>query len=251
MGPGTSILIVDDDQDTLNMLIDMFLKEGFYRAMGTVTGRDVRALIKRKSPDIVLLDIHIKGEDSIRLLRDIKAENKFLPVVILADEGSRELAKKALAAGASSYVMREAAAAAIVSNVKEELGRSLTLRIDKKVNILIIDDDKINADMVSNFLKSEGYSCSVSYSPGKALDLVKTHNPKLIFLDIVMPGMDGIEVLSRIKDMDRNIKVVMMTGVADKNVCADAILKGASGYITKPFSLQQLRVSIVTTLLKK
>lgn len=249
MASGSSILIVDDDPDILNMLVDIFLKEGFYRAMGTLTGRDVKGLIKRKNPDVVLLDVHIKGEDSIKLLKDIKAENNMLPVLMLTDEGDKELAKKALTVGASSYLVKSAVTAETVSNVKKELDRHLTLRVDKKISILIVDDDKISADMVNNFLKAEGYSCSALYNPKKALDFIKANRPKLIFADIVMPGMDGIELLSRVKDIDKDIKVVMMTGVADKNVCTDAILKGASGYITKPFSLQQLRVSVVTALL--
>ncbi|MFH1867717.1 MAG: response regulator [Candidatus Omnitrophota bacterium] len=249
MRSGNSVLIIDDDPEILNLLIDIFLKEGFYRAMGTVTGEDVNSLISKKNPDVILLDVHIKGEDSIALLKDIKRENKSLPVVMLSDEDDKELAKKSLALGASSYVIKTTASSDIVKNVKKELDRSITLRIDKKISILIVDDDKMSADMVNSFLKGEGYNCSVSYNPKKALGMVKAHKPKLIFSDIVMPGMDGIEFLSRVKDIDKDIKVVMMTGVADKNVCTDAILKGASGYITKPFSLQQLRVSVVTALL--
>ena len=104
--------------------------------------------------------------------------------------------------------------------------------------------------MVEGFLKPQGYKCISMNDPKKAIAKIKSQSPKLVFLDIVMPGMDGIETLERIKSIDKRIKVIMVTGVSDKDICIDAMKKGASGYITKPFSLQQLQVTLTTTLFK-
>jgi two-component system, NtrC family, response regulator HydG len=63
-----------------------------------------------------------------------------------------------------------------------------------------------------------------------------------------MPGIDGMELLGEIKKAYPSIRVIMMSGISDHDICINAIKNGASGYITKPFSLQQLKVTLVTTL---
>ncbi|MFC1807528.1 response regulator [Candidatus Omnitrophota bacterium] len=252
MGFETSILIIDDDPHTLHHFTDIFLKAGFYKAMGAVTGDDVMEIIKNKKPSVVLLDVDISGENALETLSKIKIMNKLLPVIMLADESSKDLAVRALEKGASSYIVRSAPVANIVNDVRKELDKYLTATAARrKLTLMVIDDDTEVADMISQFLQADGHNCLVVNNPRKAIDIIMAHRPKMIFLDIVMPGMDGIDLLQEIKYVDKNIKVVMISGVADKEICLTAVKKGASGYITKPFSLQQLRATIVTTLFEQ
>lgn len=251
MNPENSILIIDDDPATLSLFTDVFLKEGFQKTMGAVTGKEIRTIIRDKKPAIILLDVKITGEDSLEILREIKMTTPLMPVIMFAEQTETKLAERALKFGACSYVIRSSPISEIVRDVKKELDRHSIPKSTERVYILVVDDDKEIADMVKNFLKAGGYSCSVAYNAKKALSTIKSHIPDLVFLDIVMPDIDGIELLNQIKQISNNIKVVMMSGVTDEEVCAKAIEEGASGYITKPFSLQQLRVTALTTLLEK
>ncbi|NQT89786.1 MAG: response regulator [Candidatus Omnitrophica bacterium] len=250
MANETTILIIDDDPITLNQFTDVFLKKGFDRAMGAITGKEVRTIIADKKPTIVLLDANVKGEDSLKILNEIRIMAPLIPVIMLAEEQDVELAKRALELGACSYVIKTSAIADIVKEVKTEQEKRLGKPKDE-TSVMVVDDDKEIADMVNSFLTSEGYSCQSIYESRKAFSIIKAQRPDLIFLDIVMPSMDGIELLDQIKQLSKNIRVVMMSGVTDRDVCMEAITKGASGYITKPFSLQQLRVTVLTTLMEK
>jgi DNA-binding NtrC family response regulator len=245
-----SILIIDDDHTVLDLFTEVFCKEGFYKTMGVETGRDIEGIIKEKKPDIVLLDIDIPGEDSIKILHRIKMVNRRLPVIILADEANKALAEKAIGYDASSYLIKTKLVSEIVKDVKSQFDKYLHSRPVKNAEILIVDDDKEIADMVKNFLANDGYSCWAVYNAKDAIAATRSHKPRLMLLDIVMPDIDGIELIESIKGIDSRIKIIMMSGVSDKDICTAAIRKGASGYITKPFSLQQLRVTVVATLLE-
>lgn len=250
MEPENSILIIDDDPATLNLFTDVFLKEGFQKTMGAVTGKEIKNIIREKTPDIILLDVNITGEDSLRILKEIKLTVPLLPVIMFADQKETELAERALRFGACSYVIKSAPISEIVRDIKKELDRYQASKPRQKVKILVVDDDKETADMVKNFLNKEGYNCLTTYDSRKAPGIIESQRPDLIFLDIVMPNLDGIELLNKIKSISKKIKVVMMSGVTDEEICEEAINQGASGYITKPFSLQQLKITVLTTLLE-
>jgi len=244
----TSILIIDDDLDILNLYSDTFLKEGFYKAMGMPTGEDIASIIDQKKPDIILLDTEIEGEDSLDILKKIKKTDSSVLTIMLADEDNRSIAEQALTLGAALYVIKSNPVAEIVKAIKEEAAKPVSAEAAGKMDILVVDDEKEIADMVVNFLKASGYKAVAVTDPKKAFSMIKANKPKLIFLDIVMPGVDGIELLQRIKEVDSNMKVIMMSGVSDEGICTTAVEKGASAYITKPFSLQQVKVTLLSTL---
>jgi len=244
----TSVLIIDDDLDILNLYSDTFLKEGFYKAMGMPTGEDIASIIEQKKPNIVLLDAKIEGEDSLETLKKIKKADSSVLIIMLADEDNRSVAEQALALGAALYVIKSNPIAEIVKAIKEEAAKPVKAEAAGNVDILVVDDEKEMGEMVVNFLKASGYKAISETDPKKAFSMIKANKPKLIFLDIVMPGIDGIELLQRIKEVDSNIKVIMMSGVSDEDICTTAVEKGASAYITKPFSLQQVKVTLLSAL---
>jgi two-component system chemotaxis response regulator CheY len=86
--------------------------------------------------------------------------------------------------------------------------------------------------------------------PNVVLDQVRALKPSVVLLDVVMPDMDGIELLKKIKKLSPQTCVIMLTGVKDESVVREAIESGASDYIVKPFSLDQLKVTILTHTIK-
>jgi len=244
-----TILIIDDDPATLDTFTDLFLAEGFEKAIGAVTGKWAVDLIEEKKPDVVLLNVTIVGEDSLATLKKIKIAKPLLPVIVFADESNKSMAEEALKSGATSYIIKSLPAPEIIESVRSELTKGHDLTSAKQASILIVDDDKLIADMVKDFLERDGYNCLVLYDSKKVIDVVKRHKPRQVFLDIVMPDIDGIELLQQIKKVDKNIKVIMMSGISENDICISAVKKGASGYITKPFSLQQLKVTLLSTLI--
>ena len=110
--------------------------------------------------------------------------------------------------------------------------------------LLVVDDEKDICDFVKNFFQERGYEVLTSSSGADALEIVKKDKPDLILLDIKMNGMDGIAALKHIKDIDRSIKVVMVTALEDQDKMNEACKLGACEYITKPLVLDLLEEAV-------
>lgn len=108
--------------------------------------------------------------------------------------------------------------------------------------IIIIDDEKNVCNMVSRLFSLEGYDVKSETDPIKGVALVKKESPNCVLLDIKMPKMDGIVVLSKIKEHDRNIGVIMMTAYyEDVEITTKVKNMGAYDLVRKPFDLDFLK----------
>ena len=114
--------------------------------------------------------------------------------------------------------------------------------------ILVVDDQHDVCDFVQNFFQERGYTVLTELSGEDALVLIKRDKPDIVLLDITMNGMDGIATLKHIKDVDKTIKVVMVTGLEDQDKMDEACKLGACEYITKPLVLDSLENAIEKNL---
>lgn len=114
--------------------------------------------------------------------------------------------------------------------------------------ILVVDDEPMVLDYLKEFLEGKGYVVTTASSGPEALKVVESKRPHLVLLDILMPGMNGLEALPRILEIDPTIGVIMLTGIDDYRVVKKAIGKGAYDYITKPINFDYLETSILTRL---
>ncbi len=119
------------------------------------------------------------------------------------------------------------------------------------VKLLIVDDDLPTSDYLQSFFSKRDYEVFTANDGDSALAIVKDKRPSIVLLDIRMPGPSGIKVLQQIKEIDKNIKVIMMTGVDEKVVMELAKESGATDYITKPFSLENLENNVLPKILKQ
>jgi CheY-like chemotaxis protein len=109
------------------------------------------------------------------------------------------------------------------------------------VRILMIDDEQDFLDTVGFWLKSKGHQVTQSNSGLKAVELLQQGGYDVVFLDVIMPELDGIETLRRIRSFNKQIPVIMVTThVTDENKFAGAKALGISGLFLKGSSLEQL-----------
>ncbi|MDE5983812.1 MAG: response regulator transcription factor [Eubacterium sp.] len=113
-------------------------------------------------------------------------------------------------------------------------------------NILIIDDDINIGNMLEELLTKEGYLTSRAYSGTEALMFLSAHTPDLILLDLMLPGLNGEEVLPKIK----GIPVIIVSAKIGIDSKVDMLLGGAADYITKPFDTKELLARISVALRK-
>ncbi|KKM25276.1 hypothetical protein LCGC14_1596580, partial [marine sediment metagenome] len=109
-----------------------------------------------------------------------------------------------------------------------------------KNKILVVDDDTAVAEMCIGLLKSYGYDAEAAYSGKDALAKAKNSDYSIVISDLNMPGMNGLELLKKIKLLDDRIDVVIMTGYGTDNHAIEAMNLGATDFIAKPFKRDEL-----------
>ncbi len=106
--------------------------------------------------------------------------------------------------------------------------------------ILVVDDEPVIVNLLKKFLEKKNYDVVTASNGMEAIEKVKGEKPKVVLLDIYMPGKSGLEVLKEIKQYDKKIGVIMVTAVTDEAVGRNALDLGAFDYIIKPFDLDYL-----------
>src|SRR5499427_7462292 len=119
--------------------------------------------------------------------------------------------------------------------------------MDVLPRILIIDDDKSLLESYTVLLEDE-FQVSTAETGEKGLDVLRHEDVHLVLLDVRLPGINGIEVLRRIKALDENVDVIMITAVRDVRVAVDAIKLGAHDYVAKPFEIDEILSLLRRTL---
>ena len=116
--------------------------------------------------------------------------------------------------------------------------------------ILVVDDDKRIAAAVRRALASEGYRVEVAHDGQSALNMARTSPPDLVVLDVMMPGIDGVEVCRRLREAGDDTAVLMLTARADVPDRVAGLDAGADDYLVKPFAYEEL-LARVRSLLRR
>ena len=125
----------------------------------------------------------------------------------------------------------------------------LQLSFAEAVKLLVVEDNADTRDMLTVYFSQEGYSVSQAQSGKEALALLESEkNFDLVLLDLFIPDIGGMEVLREINQQASPPSVILLTGLADKEIAQDALRLGAFDYILKPYSLSQVESSVVACL---
>ena len=117
--------------------------------------------------------------------------------------------------------------------------------MEEKLKVIIVDDERILVDRLERSLKAEGYEVRAFTDPLPALDAVKADPPHLVITDVKMRGMDGIELMQRIKAVSDIIEVIVITGYSSLDAAVEVTKKGAFNYLAKPFKMEQIKLVLM------
>lgn len=110
--------------------------------------------------------------------------------------------------------------------------------------VLIVDDQFGIRILLNEVLHKEGYDTFQAANGVQALDIVTNHSPDLVLLDMKIPGMDGIEILKRMKQIDVDIRVIIMTAYGELDMIQEAKNLGAITHFAKPFDIDDIRKAV-------
>lgn len=113
-----------------------------------------------------------------------------------------------------------------------------------KGKVLIVDDQLGIRVLLNEVFQLEGYQTFQAANGPKAIELAKAHNPDIVLLDIKIPGMDGLEILKKLKNYNPSIQVIIMTAYSEQDLINEALENGALTYFAKPFDINEVKETV-------
>jgi DNA-binding response OmpR family regulator len=239
------ILVVNTERILVDLLVRS-LEGDDLATYGASSVFEASRLFENHQPDLVIIDPTIDG--GFDFLKKVQTGLK--PARILALFDSADVRNKLEVAGVDCMADKNAGLDALVTEIRSCLKSGLSVQVgDDSVPILIADDESGMRGVLAEYLNSRGYATWVADDGRAAVDHVR-HNPslRLVLLDVSMPRMGGLEALRQIMSAPTHPDVIMMTGVADREVARQALDTGAFDYVLKPFDLGSIESSITACL---
>lgn len=255
-----TILIVDDDQMNCDLLQNVFTRHG-YQVLSATSGQEGLTLFRQRAPRVTLLDLRMPGMDGLAVLKEIRALDPHAPVIILGGGATEVQENQARALRVTDFIRRGLSLDILVEAVNRVAqlpaprslapvsladGQPAPPQMDESV--LIVDDDTLVGDLLVQFLTLRGYRAWSVKDGRDALQAVQERKPDLILLDIVMPGMSGIEVLQALRDREYPGGIIIMTGSHNEELLEDAWALGPQEVLVKPIDLERLFTAIQLVL---
>jgi DNA-binding response OmpR family regulator len=118
------------------------------------------------------------------------------------------------------------------------------------INIMMVDDEKGICDFTADFFRRRGHKFTIVNNPSKAMDLIAKETPQIIFLDILMAPINGLDLLRKIRAVDKKVKIVMITVEDRPEVEKESLNLGADDFVGKPFTTEYLEQIVMKKIAK-
>jgi signal transduction histidine kinase/DNA-binding response OmpR family regulator len=206
LGPGPTVVVVEDDRRSFDLL-RVYLEAAGARVVSARDGEEGLDTVRRLSPAGVILDILLPGIDGWEVLAQLKADpgTAAIPVVVVSmlDERGR-----GFALGAAEYLVKPVGKDQLLA----ALYRAAAMP-ERKHTVVAIDDDPLAIELVRASLEPEGWTVLAAATGQEGLALIRERQPSAVLLDLLMPGMDGFEVVEALRaDPDtKSVPVVILT----------------------------------------
>lgn len=226
------VLVVDDDVDTCRNLSDI-LNDFGYEVMTAHNGPGALELVQRHAFDVALLDLKMPGMDGLALFREIKRRNAGTVGIIVTAYATGDSAEQALQAGAWQVLSKPV-----------DLGRLMPL-IDEATHqplVMVIDDDPDLCASLWDVLRGKGYRVCIAHDDAEAADQLQGQFPRVVLIDMKLPGGDGRTVYRQVRKACPEARVVLITGHRDEvqQLVERVLAEGAEAVCYKPFEMPQL-----------
>jgi signal transduction histidine kinase/CheY-like chemotaxis protein len=200
---GPTVLVIDDDPEARDLLLRHLSKDGC-RVVTTASAREGLDLARELHPDLITLDVQMPDMDGWQALSELKADPQLgrIPVILVTILEDRNLG---YALGAAEYVTKPVS--------RERIREILRRYGSRSAPVLVVEDDASTRDLMRRALEQEGVTVVEAENGRVALERLESCQPALILLDLMMPEMDGFELLQKLREREpwRAIPVVVVT----------------------------------------
>ena len=264
--PAEGAVLVIDDSVTFREALKTALEEAAYRVIVSDSGEDGLRLASDQRPAAIVVDGQLPGIDGATVVRRVRldAALRGIPCLLLTASEDRGAEVHALDAGADGFVRKDEDIAVIIAKLKAALrsagtqvqdrgpGRGTASLLGPK-KILTVDDSETYLQGIAEALREAGYEVVLARSGEEALQLLAVQPVDCVLLDLMMPGIGGRETCRRIKGSAgiRDIPVVMLTAVEDREAMIEGLSAGADDYIAKSNDFGLLRARVLAQIRRK
>lgn len=258
-------VLVADSLDSLRSTVVAVLTEfGFKRVLQASNGNEALNLIQKHQIDLIISETQLSKMDGVELLRKVRLDPKTnkTPFVMTSTTIEQAEVVRAIKNGVSEYVVKPFSAKILTQRIKRAIANPIKQTASfvkaqsgvkeeqkpQKLKVLVVDDIPDNIDVISELLKSD-YKIKAATSGELALKICASKQPPdLILLDIMMPGMDGMEVCKRLKENSKtqHITIIFLTALDQTEDIVKGLELGAVDYITKPIQPPVVKARVKT-----
>ncbi|GAX62131.1 response regulator receiver protein [Candidatus Scalindua japonica] len=230
MSEQLNILVVDDEPGIRITLTEILEDEG-YNVIAAADGYKGIAAAQKKNFEIAFIDMRMPGINGIETFKEIKrispGTTVFLMTAFLAEETLNEMVGLEIQAILDKPLDLDV----ILKTLKEDL---------TKTTILVVDDECSFRETLKEVLGKNGYSAYVAEDGLTAIKMAKETHFDIVFIDVMLPGINGFQTLEKIKEIDPATNVIMMTDQNIDDFIEPAVSRGAFAHLTKPVDLVKL-----------
>ena len=248
------ILVVDAQEDFREVLRSVLRAYG-HEVVTAAAGKEALQCVDRSLPSVVLLDPALPDKSGLDVLAKLRALAPHLPIVIVSENLSTEVESRARELGVTDVLRKGLKMDVIMEAVRRALqhaGKPAEARpavpVAEAATVLVVDDEPEIVELVGEFLERRGYRVKTATNGEDALALVKKEPPDLMLLDIYMPGMNGVDVLRRLKAQQSPVGVIMLTASQEELLLQEALELGAFDVLSKPVNLDEIELAVAVKL---
>jgi CheY-like chemotaxis protein len=251
------ILVIDDDRMNCDLLQAVLTRHG-YDVRSATSGLEGLNLFRQHNPRVTILDLRMPEMDGLTVLKEIRAIDPHAPVIILGGGATEVQENQARGLRVTDFVRKGLSLDVLVEGVNRVVQQPARKQerpmipagaaADTGETILIVDDEQLVRDLLVQFLSLRGYRAMGVKDGPQALSMVEQAPPDLILLDLMLPAMNGVEVLRRLREKHFSGAVIIVTGTYDEELLEDAWSLHPQEVISKPIDLEKL-LSIIQLVL--
>jgi len=250
------VLIIEDEQPLLELLSAKLKKEG-YQVEYAYDGEEGLEKIRNFEPDLVLLDIVMPKVDGYEVLEKMSADNSQIPVIIISNSGQPVEIEKTKKLGAVDHLIKtEFSPLDVLNKVRDYLDsagapenkqekKKQQVEVQAKegdgkklgVKVILVEDDPFLREICSKKLTKEGYTVYEAIDGEQAMRNIAEIKPDIILLDIILPAVDGFQILHQIRNHEdkavSGTPVIMLSNLGQEDDIQKAKDMGADDYLVK------------------
>lgn len=240
-----SILIVDDNISLCKTMSFVLKRKGYDVAI-TEGGQEAIEKVKEKPFDIIFMDIKMPLMNGVEAYKEIKMIRPEAVVIMMTAYAVEELIQEALWEGAFGVIYKPLDIEKILALIKE------AREIKEGALILVVDDDPSTCITMKNILIKKGYKVAVANTGEEAIAIVRGQSYDIIFIDIKLPTINGLETYLAIKEINPEVVAIMMTAFRQEmsDLVDEALKKDAYTCIYKPFDMAET-LGLVERIIEK